>query len=171
MRNCPSAAISPSSQDFREYDGEATGEELQPRNWDTSRVDLVWPILRLYPHRTPHLMPFCAARCLRIFRTREGLRPVWAVAETRGQVDPDPFAWMVHLPRITSFMEAAGERWWPIGGGVYFLHAVKKVRGMRLIMPKWSDWLAPAKRLAASAQRVGAKESAEEALTLRGGKQ
>jgi SAM-dependent methyltransferase len=70
-----------------------------------------------------------------------------------------------------SFMEAAGERWWPIGGGVYFLHAVKKVRGMRLIMPKWSDRLAPAKRLAASAQRVGAQERAEEALTLRAGRQ
>ena len=62
------------------------------------------------------------------------------------------------------FMEAAGDRWWPIGGGVYFLHAVKKVRGVRLIMPKWSDQLAPSKRLAASAQKLGDKE---EVLTLR----
>lgn len=56
------------------------------------------------------------------------------------------------------FMEAAGDRWWPIGGGVYFLQAVKKVRGVRLIMPKWSDRLAPAKRLAASPQKMGDKE-------------
>lgn len=56
------------------------------------------------------------------------------------------------------FMETIGDRWWPIGGGVYFLHAVKKVRGVRLIMPKWSDRLAPAKRLAASPQKVGDKE-------------
>ena len=42
-----------------------------------------------------------------------------------------------------SFMEAAGDRWWPIAGGVYFLQAVKRVRGVRLIMPKWSDRLAP----------------------------
>ncbi len=56
------------------------------------------------------------------------------------------------------FMETAGDRWWPIAGGVYFLQAVKKVRGMRLIMPKWSDRLAPAKRLAASAQKIGEQE-------------
>lgn len=61
------------------------------------------------------------------------------------------------------FMEQAGDRWWPIAGGVYFLQAVKRVRGVRLIMPKWSDRLAPAKHLAASPQKVGDKE---EALTM-----
>ena len=40
-----------------------------------------------------------------------------------------------------SFMEAAGDRWWPIAGGVYFLHAVKRVRGMRIIMPSWREQL------------------------------
>jgi len=67
------------------------------------------------------------------------------------------------LERFT-FMETAGERWWPIAGGVYFLQAVKRVRGARLIMPKWSDRLAPVKQLAASPQKVGEKE---EALTMR----
>ena len=62
------------------------------------------------------------------------------------------------------FMEAAGNRWWPIAGGVYFLQAVKRVRGVRLIMPKWSDRLAPAKALAASPQKIGDKD---EALTVR----
>lgn len=33
------------------------------------------------------------------------------------------------------FMEAAGDRWWSFAGGVYLLRAVKRVRGMRLIMP------------------------------------
>lgn len=37
------------------------------------------------------------------------------------------------------FMEAAGDRWWPIAGGVYFLHVVKRVRGMRVIMPLWRE--------------------------------
>ena len=37
------------------------------------------------------------------------------------------------------FMEAAGDRWWPIAGGVYFLHVVKRMRGMRLIMPAWRE--------------------------------
>ncbi|MGZ5095476.1 MAG: class I SAM-dependent methyltransferase [Burkholderiales bacterium] len=63
-----------------------------------------------------------------------------------------------------SFMESAGDRWWPIAGGVYFLQAVKRVRGVRLIMPKWSDRLAPTKQLAASPQKVGDKD---DALTVR----
>jgi hypothetical protein len=37
------------------------------------------------------------------------------------------------------FMEAAGDRWWPISGGVYFLRAVKRVHGMRVIKPSWND--------------------------------
>ena len=34
-------------------------------------------------------------------------------------------------------MEDAGDRWWPVASGVYALEAVKRVRGMRLIMPRW----------------------------------
>ena len=42
----------------------------------------------------------------------------------------------------SSFMEAAGDRWWALGGGVYMLHAVKRVQGMRVISPRWEDkWL------------------------------
>jgi SAM-dependent methyltransferase len=35
------------------------------------------------------------------------------------------------------WMDRAGERWWPILGAVYFLVAVKRVRGMRLVGPAW----------------------------------
>lgn len=35
------------------------------------------------------------------------------------------------------FLEAAGDRWWALGGGIYLIHAVKRVHGMRLIAPKW----------------------------------
>jgi SAM-dependent methyltransferase len=52
------------------------------------------------------------------------------------------------------FMEPAGDRWWPMAGGVYFLQAVKRVRGMRLITPKWSDRLAPNKNLAVVPKKV-----------------
>ena len=58
------------------------------------------------------------------------------------------------------FMESAGDRWWPIGGGVYFLQAMKKVRGVRLILPKWSDRLSPAKALAPSPRRIREKDEA-----------
>ena len=35
------------------------------------------------------------------------------------------------------WMDKAGRRWWPIFGAVYFLVAVKRVRGMRLLEPAW----------------------------------
>jgi hypothetical protein len=34
-------------------------------------------------------------------------------------------------------MDKAGDRWWPILGSVYFVVAVKRVRGMRLLQPVW----------------------------------
>jgi hypothetical protein len=37
-----------------------------------------------------------------------------------------------------SFMEKAGERWWPYLGAVYIVQAIKRVKGMRLIGPAWS---------------------------------
>jgi hypothetical protein len=38
-------------------------------------------------------------------------------------------------------MEKAGDRWWAVSGGVYFLHAIKRVHGMRLIEPQWKKGL------------------------------
>lgn len=41
------------------------------------------------------------------------------------------------------FLEAAGDRWWALGGGIYLLHVIKRRHGMRLIAPKWDKfWLA-----------------------------
>lgn len=37
-----------------------------------------------------------------------------------------------------SFMEKAGEHWWPYLGAVYMLQAIKRVKGMRLIGPAFS---------------------------------
>jgi len=36
------------------------------------------------------------------------------------------------------FMDRAGDRWWPMLGGVYFLVAKKRVSGVRLIKPNWN---------------------------------
>ena len=38
-----------------------------------------------------------------------------------------------------SFMEKAGNRWWPFAGAVYMLQAIKRVRGMHLIGPAWRN--------------------------------
>jgi len=35
------------------------------------------------------------------------------------------------------FLDAAGERWWAPGGGVYAVSAVKRVGGMTLVTPAW----------------------------------
>ncbi len=51
-----------------------------------------------------------------------------------------------------SFMESAGDRWWPFSGAVTFLHAIKRVRGMRIITPRWEQ-RAPGKNLAAVPQK------------------
>lgn len=37
----------------------------------------------------------------------------------------------------TAWMDAIGARWWPILGGVYFVVAVKRVRGMTLMGQSW----------------------------------
>jgi SAM-dependent methyltransferase len=70
-----------------------------------------------------------------------------------------PCASQKWLDRV-AFMEAAGDRWWPIAGGVYFLQAVKRVNAMRLIMPRWSDRLVPANSLAAAPKKVAQPEDA-----------
>jgi SAM-dependent methyltransferase len=43
-----------------------------------------------------------------------------------------PCATQVWLDRM-AWMDRTGERWWPVLGAVYFLVAVKRVRGMRLV--------------------------------------
>jgi SAM-dependent methyltransferase len=35
------------------------------------------------------------------------------------------------------FLEKAGDRWWPITGAVYVVRAVKRVHGMRIVLPDW----------------------------------
>jgi hypothetical protein len=55
--------------------------------------------------------------------------------------------------RRWSFMDAAGDRWWHFAGGVYMLQAVKRVRGMRLIMPDWRAQVRPKKAMAPVSRR------------------
>ncbi len=61
------------------------------------------------------------------------------------QLEPESGAFMGYAPpfsradwlRRCEFMEAAGDRWWPLAAGVYAIDAVKRQRGMRLITPRW----------------------------------
>jgi hypothetical protein len=64
-----------------------------------------------------------------------------------------PFSQEKWLKRF-SFMETAGDRWWPFSGGVYFLTAVKRVHGMRVIKPEWKEVRAARRRMAAVPQKT-----------------
>jgi SAM-dependent methyltransferase len=51
------------------------------------------------------------------------------------------------------WMDRAGARWWPIFGATYFLVAVKRVRGMRLLGPAWKNAAATAAKPVSVANR------------------
>ncbi|MFC5522310.1 class I SAM-dependent methyltransferase [Polaromonas jejuensis] len=57
------------------------------------------------------------------------------------------------------WMDAAGTRWWPIFGAVYFLVAVKRVRGVRLLEPAWTARKATAAAPTAVANKEAASRS------------
>lgn len=77
-------------------------------------------------------------------------------------LEPHAGAFGCYAPAVTQekwlrrfrFLDAAGDRWWPIGGAVYVIQAIKRVQGMRLVMPKWRDRLARAKALVPLAQKT-----------------
>ena len=54
---------------------------------------------------------------------------------------------------IARRLEAAGHEVWAVGGAVYMLQAIKRVRGMRLIMPAWQERAAREKAFIAAAKR------------------
>jgi len=63
-----------------------------------------------------------------------------------------PFGHSKWLKRF-AFMEKAGDRWWPIGGGVYVVRAKKRNFGMRLVTPAWRNGNAKVRALAPMARR------------------
>ena len=65
-----------------------------------------------------------------------------------------PFASERWLRRF-AFFEKAGDRWWPIAGGVYFLRATKRVLGMRMLTPAWQRRERRDKALAPARAREG----------------
>ena len=62
-----------------------------------------------------------------------------------------PFGHAKWLKRF-AFMEKAGDRWWPIAGGVYVVRAKKRTVGMRLVTPAWRNGHARVRSLAPVAQ-------------------
>ena len=58
-----------------------------------------------------------------------------------------------HWLERMAWMDRVGERWWPVLGAVYFISAVKRVRGMRLVGLSRQHARAPSPTTSAVAQR------------------
>lgn len=106
----------------------------------------LWGVRRLF-NRAPDAYPW-RGRFINLPRMKDwlSLLELEIVAGRTGCYLP-PCAQEKWIRRC-AFMEHAGDRWWPIAGGVYFLHAVKRVRGMRIITPKWREQAARRRNLA-----------------------
>jgi SAM-dependent methyltransferase len=61
----------------------------------------------------------------------------------------------------TRWMDRAGDRWWPIAGGTYYLHAVKRVANVRLLRPEWSEKSRRRRAAVAATPTVSEKNSHE----------
>jgi SAM-dependent methyltransferase len=96
----------------------------------------LWGLRRKLPNRSREF-PFCGGY-LSVPRLRDWLQLL------NFEVDRGNFGCYA-LPCLQArwlkwwrFMEMAGDRWWSFAGGVYLLRAIKRVRGMRLILPAWN---------------------------------
>ena len=57
-----------------------------------------------------------------------------------------------------SFMEGAGQRWWPFLGALYVVQAVKRIKGMKLIGPAWTRHTAVAPKGVPATNREQTKQ-------------
>lgn len=85
-----------------------------------------------------------------------------------------PFGQAKWLQRF-AFMEQAGDRWWPIAGGVYVVRAKKRMLGMRLVTPAWRNGNSRVRALSPVARREPARKVAARRATpmlrlIRGGR-
>ena len=88
---------------------------------------------RLLPGSQRDLFLPSAGEFLRYRRLRDWLRLLsFEVEDGRFGCYRPPLASWRWLARF-AWMERVGERWWPVFGAVYFVVAVKRVRGMRLV--------------------------------------
>ena len=88
---------------------------------------------RLWPASRRELFLPSAGEFLRYRRLRDWLRLLsFEVEDGRFGCYRMPVASLKWLTRV-AWMEGIGERWWPVFGAVYFVVAVKRVRGMRLV--------------------------------------
>lgn len=112
----------------------------------------LWGLRRYLPGEREGLFPWSGAY-LSVLRLKDWLALLGFEVD-RGNFGcyAPPFEQSHWLQRC-HFMEAAGDRWWGFAGGTYILRAIKRVPGMRLILPAWNDRKTRAKALAPITQK------------------
>jgi SAM-dependent methyltransferase len=96
----------------------------------------LWGLRRKLPNR-PRVFPFCGSY-LSVSRLRDWLQLLNFEVDRGNFGCYAPPCLQARWLKWWHFMEMAGDRWWSFAGGVYLLRAIKRVRGMRLIMPAWN---------------------------------
>ena len=105
----------------------------------------LWGLRRKLPNR-PHTFPFNGSY-LSVLRLKDWLQLLNFEVDRGNFGCYAPPCLQAQWLRRWRFMEEAGDRWWSFAGGVYLLRAIKRVRGMRLIMPAWNAAKPAAKAL------------------------
>ena len=107
----------------------------------------LWGLRRYLPGQREGLFPW-NGNYLSVLRLKDWLALLGFEVD-RGNFGcyAPPFEQSKWLQRC-HFMEPAGDRWWGFAGGTYLLRAVKRVPGMRLVLPAWKERKARAKALA-----------------------
>ena len=101
--------------------------KLLPTQWSTVNYE------EIFVGGSRELFLPSAGEFLRYRRLRDWLRLLsFEVEDGRFGCYRMPVASLKWLQR-SAWMERVGERWWPVFGAVYFVVAVKRVRGMRLV--------------------------------------
>lgn len=112
----------------------------------------LWGLRRYLPGQREGLFPW-NGNYLSVLRLKDWLALLGFEVD-RGNFGcyAPPFEQSKWLQRC-HFMEPAGDRWWGFAGGTYLLRAVKRVPGMRLVLPAWKERKARAKALAPITQK------------------
>lgn len=118
----------------------------------------LWGAKRMVAHRGGEY-PWCG-EFIGLLRLRDWLKLLgFELNGGRFGCYAPPFSTSKWLQR-SAFMESAGDRWWPIAGGVYVVRAVKRTHGMRLLQPGWKRARVRRKALTPVAQRQSKHDGA-----------
>lgn len=98
----------------------------------------LWGLRRMLGHKQDY--PWCG-QFIALPRLKDWLALLgFEVSGGRFACYAPPFVSARWLERFHC-LEPAGDRWWAVCGGAYFLQAVKRQPGMRVIRPQWNAGL------------------------------